>query len=223
MTKELEEKSTTPLPNDPGIFSKYAENLGLDLNSATFYDVLGFVPHLYSMTPQPVYAVILLYSVGKKGGPLDTRFKQPIPDDQIPSPQPWFTLQTVHNSCGLLSILHAILNNLDHVKLKPDSWLANFAKETANLTPEQRARVIHNDDTLFSVHENAAKQSDDQTKELPTDHYITFINFAGKLWELDGKKPQPICHGETQNLLADSIAVIKEQIFPHLKNTLFAS
>ena len=223
MTKKLGEKWVTPLTSEPDVISKYTEKLGLDLSSANFFDIYGFVPDLYSFTPQPVYAVIFLYPIGEKDGPLESRHKEPIPDDQIPTPRPWFSLQTVHNACGTMAVIHAILNNLDHVRLKPDSWLANFAKETANMTPEQRAEIIHNNDVLFSTHENAAKQSDLAIPDKVSDHFITFVNIGGKLWELDGRKPQPICHGESQNLLVDSIAVITDQFLPNVKNSLMVS
>lgn len=223
MTSTLEEKWVTPLSSEPRVFTKYCEKLGLDLSSANFYDIYGFIPDLYNFTPQPVYAVIFLYRIGEKDGPLETRYKTPLPEDQIPTPRPWFSLQTVHNACGTMAALHAILNNLDNIKLKPDSWLDKFAKETANMTPDQRAAIIHNNDELFSIHENAAKDSDLETPEKVTDHFIAFTSFGGKLWELDGRKPQPICHGDVNNLLVDSLSTIQKEFIPHLKNPLLVS
>lgn len=220
MLKELEEKTVSPLANDPQIFSKYTENLGLDLNTSNFYLILGFDEEFHSFTPSPVYAVIFLYPMGEKDGFLQTRYNNPLPDEQIPTPRPWFSLQTVNNACGTMAALHAIMNNLDHVKLKPDSWLSNFAKETANMTPEQRAVLIHNDKTLFSFHEHAAEQSNLSIPEKVTEHYITFIEVGGRLWELDGRKPQPICHGEVKNLLSDSLSIIKNEFMPHIKDSL---
>ena len=223
MTSDHEEKWVTPLTSEPEILSEYTEKLGLDLKTANFFDIYGFDPESFSFTPKPVYAVIFLYPIGEKDGPLESRHKQTLPDNQIPSPRPWFSLQTVHNACGTMAILHAVMNNLDHVKLADGSWLSNFAQATANMTPDQRAKLIHNDQTLFSIHEKAANQSDLAVPEKASDHFVTFINLGGKLWELDGRKPQPICHGEVKDLLADSLAVIEKDYLPHIENHLMVS
>ena len=218
-----DEKTVTPLTSDPKAFADYTEKLGLDLNSASFFDIYGFDPDLYEFTPKPVYSVIFLFSIGKKDGVLETRYKQPLPEDQIPTPRPWFSLQTVHNACGTMAILHSILNNLDHVQIKPESWLAKFVEKTANMTPEQRAKVIHDDDTLFSIHEETAKGSEVSIPEKTTEHFVAFTNVGGRLWELDGRKPQPICHGEVKNLLPEALAIIQKDFMPHLENQLIVS
>lgn len=218
-----DEKTVTPLTSDPKAFAEYAEKLGLDLNSASFYDIYGFDADLYEFTPKPVYSVIFLFSIGEKDGFLETRYKKPLPEDQIPTPRPWFSLQTVHNACGTMAILHSILNNLEHIKIKPDSWLSKFVEKTAKMTPEQRAKLIHNDDTLFSFHEQTAKNSDVAIPEKVAEHFVAFTEVGGKLWELDGRKPQPICHGEVKDVLAESLAYIQKEFMPNLANSLMVS
>ena len=56
-------------------------------------------------------------------------------------------------------------------------------------------------DTLFTpqVHESAAQQG--QTAPPARDdecqlHFVAFVQSGGQLWELDGRKPAPIPHGE---------------------------
>ena len=56
--------------------------------------------------------------------------------------------QTVGNACGTVGILHAILNARASplTSIQPSSFIANFATQTADMTPDERAQFLHNDD-----------------------------------------------------------------------------
>jgi ubiquitin carboxyl-terminal hydrolase L3 len=80
--------------------------------------------------------------------------------------------------------------------------------------------LIYDDEELNAAHESSAQES---TVPLPahcTTHYTTFVELGGNLWELDGRKPQPICHGDVTDLLRSSLKVIQEDFMPNLDDPL---
>ena len=210
-------KKVIPLSNDPEELLNYVSRLGLDPSSATFSDVFSLDPEMALLVPHPVYSVMLLYPIGPKDGYLEKRCKETV---DLPSPHPWFTHQTVSNACGTIGVIHSIMNNLNHVKIKDDSWFTKFIQNTANMTPEQRAEAIYNDNDLFSIHDDAAQNSNVPIPDEVDTHFITFTEVGGKLWELDGRKPQPICHGEVKDLLLDTLALIQKEFLPHIDDPL---
>ena len=46
------------------------------------------------------------------------------------------------NACGVIASLHAVLNNLSSISLKPDSILQQFKMESAEKSPEERATLL---------------------------------------------------------------------------------
>lgn len=43
-------------------------------------------------------------------------------------------------------------------------------------------------------------------------HFVAFVNAGGKLYELDGRKVAPVCHGDTSagSLLRDAVGVVRQ-------------
>ncbi|OHT08735.1 Ubiquitin carboxyl-terminal hydrolase isozyme L3 [Tritrichomonas foetus] len=201
---------------------KYVTKLGLDPSSATFSDVFSFDPEMAAFVPHPVYSVMLLFPIGEKNGYLETRHKNDgqIENENMNQNLPWFTLQTVSNACGAIGVIHSIMNNLNNVKIVENSWFSKFATKTANLTQIERAATIYNDSELFTLHEEAANKSDIPIPDNVDTHFVTFTQVDGKLWELDGRKPRPICHGDVKDLLLDTLEVIQKEFLPHVSDPL---
>jgi ubiquitin carboxyl-terminal hydrolase L3 len=212
----------TPLSNDPESLSQFAETIGVDPASFQFAEIYSFDEELLALIPQPVYSTIFLFPVGPDTGPLDLRHSDPVAVDGA---VPWFTLQTVSNACGTIAVIHSVLNNLSRLVIKADSWLSRFiAANGPDTTPAERAEHLEKSNDLLSLHEGSATQ--DSTPILPSsgyNHFVTFVIFEGKLWELDGRKPQPICHGPTEDLLNASLAVIKRDFHPHVPDIMATS
>ena len=128
----------------------------------------------------------------------------------------WFCKQTVGNACGTIGLLHAAANLASEVPPAPGSWLAGFLARTAGMDSSARAEALATDDSLDAAHSAAASvgqsavPADDEEVNL---HFVAFVHCDGGLYELDGRKPAPVRHGDTgaDSLLADAIAVVQRE------------
>ena len=176
------------------------------------------------MIPKPVHSVIFLFPVGESSGPLETRYTENSTPEKNDSNLPWFTLQSLPNACGTIAVIHSILNNLDHVRVVPETWLAKFIEKSKTMTPAERGNYIESNNEIQEIHEdNAVEDTTPIVEEDAMNHFIAFIIKDGKCWELDGRKPRPICHGPTKDLLATAIKIIQTDFLPHVDNPLRVS
>ena len=128
----------------------------------------------------------------------------------------WFTKQSVGNACGTIGLLHAAANLASEVPPSPGSWLAGFLARTAGMDSGARASALAEDDSLDAAHAAAASTgqsaapADDEEVNL---HFVAFVHVDGGLYELDGRKPAPVRHGDTgaDSLLADAVAVVQRE------------
>lgn len=211
----------TPLSNDPESLTEFAESIGLDPESFSFNEIFSFDDEMLQMIERPVHSVIFLYPVGESDGPLEQRYITEPPQTDADSNLPWFTLQTLPNACGTIAVIHSILNNLSHCRVIPDSWLSKFIEKSKTMTPEERANYIESNDEIQEIHEGAAVEDTTPINdEDAMNHFIAFIEKDGKCWELDGRKPKPICHGPTKDLLNSAVEIIKSDFIPHVDDPL---
>ncbi|OHS98360.1 Ubiquitin carboxyl-terminal hydrolase isozyme L3 [Tritrichomonas foetus] len=208
----------TPLSNDPESLTEYCIRIGLDPETFSFNEIFSFDEEMLQMVPRPVYSVIFLYPVGGDDGPLEQRHSEEI---KLSGSVPWFTLQTVPNACGTIAVIHSILNNQERFNIIPDSWISKFISKSKEMTPEQRAEYIEGNDEIQELHEDAAVEDDTPvTEDSSTNHFIAFVKHDGKLWELDGRKPQPICHGPAESLLEAAVAVLNRDFIPNIDDPM---
>jgi ubiquitin carboxyl-terminal hydrolase L3 len=206
-----------PLPNEPGELFRYAVKLGVDASSVAFAEVFSFEEEWLAYVPQPIHSLMFLFPVGPPGGVIEQRHRAIA---ELPSPQPWFTKQTIANGCATIAVIHAVMNNAGVARLREGSWFAAFAARAAALTPDERAALIDDDAALDAAHAEAAAASTVPLPEHCTTHYATFVRVGGRLWELDGRKPQPICHGDAADLLRAALAVVRRDFVPHLEDPM---
>lgn len=211
------ERVVTPITSDTQLFNSYCSKLGLNLEIASFYDIFSFDPELLLFIPQPVYAVIINYPFSSDDNYFINRYSKPLPEDELPKPLPWFTLQTVRNACGTFALLHALLNSPQVMNcVKKQSWLDHFYKKTLQLSPSDRAVAISYDEKLVAYHNSFSKASTVAIPDKVEFHFACFTIVENILWELDGRKPQPICHGNATDVLHDSLKVIQEDFMSHI-------
>lgn len=68
----------------------------------------------------------------------------------------------------------------------------------ADLSYEERGRLLQNDESFTSTHESlAAEGQTDASTEPVEHHFLALVEFKNRLYELDGRNTYPIDHGPT--------------------------
>ncbi|KAI0047231.1 peptidase C12 ubiquitin carboxyl-terminal hydrolase 1 [Auriscalpium vulgare] len=216
-----------PLESNPEVMNEWAESVGLLEGSAEFVDVYGLDPELLAMVPRPVKAVILLFPL--TGGIDDWRKSE---DDRIAAegqpaidPTVFWIKQTIGNACGTIGLLHALANS--DVAYVPESPLQKFIDLCKDKTPQERAHILDSTSLFASAHHSAASSGQTAVpSDLDTDlHFTCFVQApeasaresqvgtgVRRLIELDGRRAGPVDRGESENLLEDTAAYVKEHV-----------
>ena len=102
---------------------------------------------------------------------------------------------TLDNACGIIACIHSVLNNLERIQLNPGSLLDRFNKETADMTPSEKAVYLENFTEFKEEHKSHANQgqSDIPEQDCVKFHFIAFVKSpSNQLIELDGTKTGPV-------------------------------
>ena len=207
-----------PLESNPTLVNEYISKLGFNTDLGyEFVDVFSTEDWALQMIAQPVMAVLMLYPLTPVQ--LEHEDKQ---SDIIAKPEDssvWFMKQRIGNACGTIGLLHAIENcgpNLQDAVMKPGSWWSEFHSNTQGKTPLERAEILEGNDQIATFHDQATNSSSNQTSRGNLDddlitHFVALVHVDGKLYELDGRKAGPVCHGDTtpETLLADACKVVQ--------------
>lgn len=204
------EKRWLPLEANPEVMNEFSRQLGLP-PSVGFHDVFGLDPELLAMIPRPVLAVLLLFPLSPK----ESESEAAAEASSGPGATAFFMKQTIANACGTIGLLHAIGNTATPIALAQDSFLDQFFKATASMTPAERGRHLEESAEVEVAHSSAASAGDTRPPSLDEDtnlHFIAFSLSDGVLVELDGRKAGPVPHGAStpDTLLEDVVRVVKE-------------
>ncbi|KAF9608723.1 hypothetical protein IFM89_010855 [Coptis chinensis] len=182
---------------DDELLEMFIWGLGLPEVEAEFCDVYGLDDELLEMVPKPVIAVLFLYPITAESEAERMLEKDSVNKDV--SDKVYFLKQTVGNACGTIGLLHAVGNLSSEIKFVEESYLDKFFKSTANMDPLERAVFLEKDREMEAAHSVAATAGDTEARDL---------------YELDGRKSQPISHGASSpsSLLQDATKVIKAMI-----------
>lgn len=169
-------KQWFPLESNPQIMTAYVKNLGVDMSTLGFHDVLSTEDWALEMVPQPVLGVLMLFPIKDDTEQFRLEEKERIErEGQTISPNCYYMKQTVGNACGTVGILHCLLNCKDQLVLQPNAYIEKFLTATLAMTPDERAEYLNNDDEIEVAHETAASegQSEQVNAEVDT-HFICF-------------------------------------------------
>ncbi|XP_072424261.1 ubiquitin carboxyl-terminal hydrolase isozyme L1 isoform X3 [Chiloscyllium punctatum] len=177
------------------MLNKCLSRLGV-ASSWKFVDVLGLENESLSMVPSPVCALMLLFPLSQQHESYRDRQTSELSGKGIDS-KVYFLKQTISNSCGTVGLINAIANNQDKLDFVEGSILKRFLNETMDLSAGERAKQLEQN----QVHEDGTNF-----------HFITFVGIDEHLYELDGRMPFPIDHGETSNdqFLQDSAKICRQ-------------
>ena len=212
------EKNWLPIESNPEVMSTYSAKLGLPMDVWQFHDVLSDEEWALQMVPQPVKAVLMLFPIKDaseahrraEAERIATSGQAPVP------PSLWFTEQKIANACGTIGIIHAIANASmlcgGDIALPEGCWFDRFIRQTAPMSPAQRAVELEADTEAEAEHSDVVHQGQSDVVEDTWNHFVCFIEKGGRLWELDGRKATPIDHGPTtpETLLADAAKVMRQ-------------
>lgn len=204
-----------PLESNPEVFNKLLDEI-TEPGTARLHDVYGLDVPLLAMLPQPAHALLLLYPLTDNAEQFRAEEQEKLSAEgaQEVAPDVYFMKQFVGNACGTVALLHALYNNTVNVALK-DGPMKDFLTSSAGQSPDERGHALEQLQSLGELHEECAAQGQteapDRDEKLTT-HFIAFVNVAGNIYELDGRKAFPINHGATtpESFLQDTATVVKK-------------
>ncbi|XP_030595336.1 ubiquitin carboxyl-terminal hydrolase isozyme L1 isoform X2 [Archocentrus centrarchus] len=160
-----------------------------------FVDVLGLEGDQLSDVPKPCCALMLLFPLTQQ----HEAFRAQQADKVSGGSETYFLKQTAVNSCGTIALLHAVANNKDKMTFDSASALKKFLDETANMSPDDRAKQLEKNQAICEAHNEIAAQGQCQPQADKVNfHFIAFVNVNGQLYEFDGKMNGPVNHGPTK-------------------------
>jgi ubiquitin carboxyl-terminal hydrolase L3 len=211
-SEKVESFEWPPLESDPEIFNKYFHKIGLPEN-IEFDELWSLDYKEVQEIDGPVIGVICAIR-----RPKGRYFLQENLTDY--NNVPFYMKQegSLDNACGVVASLHCFGNLFDKMQLNDDSILGSFFNKTKNATPEERCKLLEEDNKFKEVHYHSAQQGQ---SSMPTQqekvwfHYIAFVNYNQNLVELDGTLPGPIIikkNSLPENLLDDTIEELKKRL-----------
>ncbi|XP_058835745.1 ubiquitin carboxyl-terminal hydrolase [Topomyia yanbarensis] len=205
-----------PLESNPEVLNSYLGKLGVS-PLWNIVDIYGMDDELLAFVPSPLKSLIFLFPCSDIYEEFRANEDEELKAKNIQHPKNLFyTRQYVHNACGTIALVHAILNNPD-IELEEGSVMKKYYDATKDKSPEERGKALEHDSGFIETHESVANEGQTAAPDINVKvfhHFVAFVHFEGKLYELDGRKNFPVVHGETdpENLLRDAIAVCKKYV-----------
>lgn len=179
------------IESDPGVFSELIKDFGCtglqveelwSLDECAFNDL------------KPVHGLIFLFK-WKNESEQDQQGKVVYGETDI-----FFAKQVINNACATQAIISVLLN-IESTDISLGETLTQFREFTSSFDPALKGMSLTNADRLREVHNSFARQNmfefDSKSAEKDDDvyHFVAFVPFKDRVYELDGLKPGPIDHG----------------------------
>jgi ubiquitin carboxyl-terminal hydrolase L3 len=205
-----------PLESNPDVLNKFMKQCGIS-EKYQLVDVVSLDEEvMIAMLPPKVKAFILLFPCYSENTEAHrAKENEELKDKLNDFPDLFYMRQYLHNACGTVAIFHAVLNNLNSIEVK-DGPLKSFYEKAKNLTPEERGKLLEQDQDIITIHQSLACEG--QTEAPPEDekilfHFVALTAVNGELFELDGSlRNFPISHGKTteETFLNDAAKVCRK-------------
>lgn len=183
------------IESDPGCFTELIRGFGVT-------NVI--VEELYGLSEQnfqnihPIYGLVFLFKWQKA----DDSKADIVRDSRLE--RLFFAKQVINNACATQAILSILLNapvkksENDDVGIELGDTLQNFKEFSRDFDPNMKGLALSNSDVIRLVHNTFARQQvfEFDAKQADKDddvfHFISYIPFEGRLYELDGLREGPV-------------------------------
>ncbi|KYQ92359.1 peptidase C12 family protein [Tieghemostelium lacteum] len=169
------------IESDPGVFTELIQQIGV--KNIQVEELYTLDPSEYNRLGE-IYGLIFLFKWMQ-----DKEEKVVSENDNL-----FFAYQVINNACATQAILSILMNN-ETIELGEE--LGNFKSFTKEFPPLMKGEAIGNSDLIrethnsFSVPDSFIISKKKGKKEEPF-HFISYIPFEGKVYELDGLQKGPI-------------------------------
>lgn len=194
------------IESDPGVFTALIRDIGV--KNVSVEEVWSLDDESFIDSLKPIYGFIFLFKWTNKIEPRECLNAY---DSEL-----FFARQVIVNACATQSILSVLLNCR---QIDIGEELTNFKLFTNDLDSQMKGLTIGNSEKIKSVHNNFARPepflfTNDKKGGKGKDdvfHFISYVPFKDKLYELDGLQPAPILLGsfDKEN---DWIEIAKNEI-----------
>jgi len=174
------------IESDPGVFSELIKEFGC--TGLQVEELWSLEENAFSDL-KPIYGLIFLF---KWKGDDEEQGKILFGDTDV-----FFAKQVINNACATQAIISVLLNIQDP-DIKLGDTLTQFKEFTSSFDPALKGMSLTNADRLREVHNSFARQNmfefDSKAAEKDDDvyHFVAFVPFKGRVYELDGLKPGPV-------------------------------
>ncbi|EME30152.1 ubiquitin carboxyl-terminal hydrolase L5 [Galdieria sulphuraria] len=183
----MEDGGWNTIESDPAVFTQLLEDLGV--KDVKVEEVLQ-LDAAFLRSLEPVHGLIFLFKwLPDQGSEQELSFSQDV--------DLFFANQVIQNACGTQALLSVVFNAKD---LELGSELAEFKEFTKDFDPQTRGLALSNSETIRSAHNSLSGLQHfsfefDEKEKSDSFHFISYVPFQGRIYELDGLKKGPICRG----------------------------
>ncbi|KAL9544190.1 hypothetical protein PS6_008890 [Mucor atramentarius] len=182
-----------PLESNPDVLTKIIHDHGVNRKWG-FVDIFGFDDDTLAAIPRPTAAIIFLFP----GSPAYNDFREKDEarlalNKQTISENVIHFKQTITNACG-------------------DGLFKRIFDATREMTYEERGEYLESCSELAKLHHKSACSGQSHTPHIDdscSNHYVSFVEVDGDIYELDGGRPLPVSHGKCNDFVLDTARIMK--------------
>ncbi|KAL7330253.1 ubiquitinyl hydrolase 1 [Mucor circinelloides] len=190
-----------PLESNPDVLTKIIHDHGVNRKWG-FVDIFGFDDDTLAAIPRPTAAIIFLFP----GSPAYNDFREKDEarlalNKQTISENVIHFKQTITNACGMMALLHSLSNNS---QINGDGLFKRIFDATREMTYEERGEYLESCSELAKLHHKSACSGQSHTPHIDdscSNHYVSFVEVDGDIYELDGGRPLPVSHGKCNDFV----------------------
>ena len=72
-----------------------------------------------------------------------------------------------------------------------------MATGCSDKSPQERAELVGSDTELLEINKIFANEGQSEIDHNTRNHFVTYVNFDNKIWELDGRREAPVIKDES--------------------------